>query len=297
MPILSGGRGRVVALSAVATVVTLVVVAAVIGWGQSRSSVAEPGRWVAAGDAGSASASAASSPSPSLSPSPSPSPTPSPTKKAAAPKTTAKPAPSRSPIATPPAPPPQHPAPPPVTASPSAGASCPTLTGPLASRADVQQALVSAAGTSVWPGIGGPNITLPPALMEAVAWEESGWQSTILSCDGGIGTMQIMSDTATWANQKFNKNYDVHTLSGNVGIGAAYLEWLTKYFGDAYFKGDYTLAPDPNKLALLDCVISAYQAGFGTVDNSLDGPTHTLPNWWYVNAVEAFMVSQPWTAS
>jgi soluble lytic murein transglycosylase-like protein len=132
--------------------------------------------------------------------------------------------------------------------------------------------------------------------MEAVAWEESGWQSTILSCDGGIGTMQIMTDTATWANQKFNKSYDVHTLPGNVGIGAAYLEWLTKYFGDAYFNGDYTLTPDPSKLALLDCVIAAYQAGFGTVDNSLAGPNHTLPNWWYVNAVEAFMVSQPWNA-
>jgi soluble lytic murein transglycosylase-like protein len=293
MPMLSSGRGRVVALSTVLTVVTLVAVAALVGWGQSRSSVAEPGRWVAAGgDLG--------SPGPSESPSPSPSPSavpsPSPSRKPATPtkKATAKPAPSRAPVAPPAAPPPAHPAPPPATASPSPGATCPTLTGTPAAKADVQAALVSAAGTAFWPNIKGPNITLPPALVEAVAWEESGWKSTILSCDGGIGTMQIMTDTASWANTKFHTTFDVHTLPGNVGIGSEYLQWLTKYYGDAYFGGNYTLAPDPDKLALLDCVIAAYQAGFGTVDNSLDGPNHTLPNWWYVNAVEQFMTTRPW---
>jgi len=49
MPMVSEGKGRVVAVSAVVTVVTLVAVAALVGWGQSRSSVAEPGLWVAAG--------------------------------------------------------------------------------------------------------------------------------------------------------------------------------------------------------------------------------------------------------
>jgi hypothetical protein len=44
-------------------------------------------------------------------------------------------------------------------------------------------------------------------------------------------------------------------------------------------------------------VIAAYQAGFGTVDASLDGPDHTLPNWWYVYAVEGFMMSQPWKSA
>jgi soluble lytic murein transglycosylase-like protein len=295
MPILTNGRGRIAAVSAVVTVVTLVAVAAIVGWGQSRSrAAADPGRWVAAADAPAASPSS----SPSDAPSPGPSPSPSPTRKATPTKApSAKPAPTRKPAPPPAAPPPQHPAPPPATASPSPGATCPALTGPLAPKADVQQALVSAAGTAVWPRIGGPNIVLPPALTEAEAWEESGWQSTILSCDGGIGLMQIMADTASWANTKFNTNYDVHTMSGNASIGSAYLQWLTKYYGDAYFNGNYSLAPDPDKLALLDCVIAAYQAGFGTVDNSLDGPKHTLPNWWYVNAVEQFMVTQPWTSS
>jgi len=295
MPMVSEGKGRVVAVSAVVTVVTLVAVAALVGWGQSRSSVAEPGLWVAAAtDA----ASQAASPSPSASPSasPSPSPSPSPSRKAATPtkKPTAKPAPTRAAVPPPAAPPPPHPAAPPVTASPSAGATCPSHTGTDAPKADVQAALIAAAGKAVWPNIGGPAITLRPELVEAIAWEESGWQSTILSCDGGIGTMQIMTDTASWANSKFHTTYDVHTLAGNVGIGSAYLQWLTKYYGDAYFNGSYSLAGDPDKLALLDCVIAAYQAGFGTVDDSLDGPDHTLPNWWYVYAVEGFMTSQAW---
>ena len=298
MPMVSEGKGRVVAVSAVVTVVTLVAVAALVGWGQSRSSVAEPGLWVAAAtDA----ASQAASPSPSASPSasPSPAPSPSPSRKAATPtkKPTAKPAPTRAAVPPPAAPPPPHPAAPPVTASPSAGATCPSHTGTDAPKADVQAALIAAAGKAVWPNIGGPAITLRPELVEAIAWEESGWQSTILSCDGGIGTMQIMTDTASWANSKFHTSYDVNTLAGNVGIGSAYLQWLTKYYGDAYFNGNYSLAGDPDKLALLDCVIAAYQAGFGTVDAALDGPDHTLPNWWYVYAVEGFMTSQAWKSA
>jgi soluble lytic murein transglycosylase-like protein len=299
VPMLSDGKGRVVALSAVVTVVTLVAVAAIIGWGQSRSSVAEPGRWVAAAtDAPRESDPPSPSASPSASPSPSPSPSPSRKPATANQKATAKPAPTRAAVAAPVAPPPTHAAPAPlVSASPSPGASCPSLTGPKAPTADVQAALVAAAGKPVWPNIGGPAITLRPELVEAIAWEESGWKSTILSCDGGIGTMQIMTDTASWANSKFHTTYDVHTLAGNVGIGSAYLQWLTKYYGDAYFNGSYSLAGDPDKLALLDCVIAAYQAGFGTVDDSLDGPDHTLPNWWYVYAVEGFMVSQPWKSA
>jgi soluble lytic murein transglycosylase-like protein len=209
-------------------------------------------------------------------------------------KATAKPAPTRAAVPPPAAPPPAHPAAPPVTASPAAGATCPSHTGTDAPKADVQAALLAAAAKAVWPNIGGPAITLRPELVEAIAWEESGWQSTILSCDGGIGTMQIMTDTASWANSKFHTSYDVNTLAGNVGIGSAYLQWLTKYYGDAYFNGNYSLAGDPDKLALLDCVIAAYQAGFGTVDAALDGPDHTLPNWWYVYAVEGFMTSQAW---
>jgi len=65
--------------------------------------------------------------------------------------------------------------------------------------ADVKAALTKAAGTPYWSTVrnkpegysgDGSEITVPVNLMKAVAWQESGWQSTIIACDGGIGTMQ-----------------------------------------------------------------------------------------------------------
>jgi soluble lytic murein transglycosylase-like protein len=109
--------------------------------------------------------------------------------------------------------------------------------------------------------------------------------------------MQVMKDTADWMNVKYGMSYDFHTLDGNVGIGTGYLAWLVRYFGDKYFNGNYDLSGDPNRLVLLDLVISAYQAGFGSVDNALARPDHTLPNLWYVYTVEGFMTNRPWESA
>jgi soluble lytic murein transglycosylase-like protein len=140
-----------------------------------------------------------------------------------------------------------------------------------------------------------PEISVRLLLVEGIGWEESGWQSTIESCDGGYGTMQVMADTATWMNQKYGTNYDRTTLIGNISIATGFLAWLTRYFGDRYFGGNYSLTGDPNKIVLLDMVISAYQAGFGKVDNAVKAGTD-LPNRWYVDTVEGFMTNQPWSS-
>jgi hypothetical protein len=58
--------------------------------------------------------------------------------------------------------------------------------------AQVKAALATAAGTSFWSDQ--PSILVPANLIDAIAWEESGWQSTIIACDGGIGTMQMISE-------------------------------------------------------------------------------------------------------
>ena len=123
----------------------------------------------------------------------------------------------------------------------------------------------------------------------------NGWQSTIESCDGGLGTMQVMKDTANWMNEKYGTSYDRATLTGNINIATGYLAWLARYFGDRYFNGDYSLAGDPVKIVLLDLVISAYQAGFGSVDNAM-AAGQDLPNRWYVDTVEGLMSHQPWSA-
>jgi soluble lytic murein transglycosylase-like protein len=288
MPILTDGRGRVAAVSAVVTVVTLVAVAAIVGWGQSRSrAAADPGRWVAAADAPSLSPSAVAD-SPSPSPSPSPPPSPSPTRKAATPtkKATVKPVPSHAPVATPP------PAPPP------ADTCAKTYSGTAASYADVGASLDTAAGRTYHPyikDVPAKDITVSATLLKAVAWQESGWQSNVVSCYGAFGTMQVISNTADWMNGNYGTSYDLHALSGNTSLGAEYLAWLVYYFGHFCFNDDYDITHlNPDQPDLRDAVLAAYNLGIGNVDtpNGL-----VIPNRGYTNAVEGLMSSQPWKSA
>jgi soluble lytic murein transglycosylase-like protein len=246
-------------------------------------------------------ASALAAPAAVESSAPAPTPTPSPTPKSAGaatpkPTPTAKkpPAvqPSRDPVkAAQPLPPPPHRAGPRPT-SPAPGASCPSYTGTNAAKADLRAALDAAAEKRFWYN-SAPSIRIPSNLLYATAWQESGWQSAILACDGGIGTMQVMPDTATWMNNRFDTSYDVHTVTGNVMIGTEYLAWLVKYFGDAYFQSNYDLSVPaaPSSVSLLDSVISAYNYGPGAV--TPDKGRSGIPNWQYVTNVEALMTDCP----
>ncbi len=200
-----------------------------------------------------------------------------------------KPKPSRKPV-TIPGPPPPAPKPAPLPS----GQPCPYHYGTDASLSDVGAALEAAAAHHFWTT---SQVTLPVNLIKAIAKQESGWQSTIVACDGGIGTMQIMPDTAKWMNTRFSANYDPKTLTGNTMIGSALLQWLIKWFGDRYFNSDYTLrtgdcAQDPNvpdyqEPCLLNAVIAAYNYGYGAVDtpNGL-----VIPNPNYVRPVRALML-------
>jgi soluble lytic murein transglycosylase-like protein len=224
---------------------------------------------------------AATSAPPQASPSDSPSPSPT--------KPKPKPTPSRKPV-TIPGPPPPAPAPSPAPS----GVVCPYHYGTDAPQAEVAAALEAAAAHHFWTT---SPVNLPVSLIKAIAKQESGWQSTIVACDGGIGTMQIMPNTASWMNQRFGTHYDVKTLSGNTMIGSAYLQWLIKYFGDVYFNGDYQLSTDDCSLdpnvadylepCLLNAVIAAYNYGYGKVDtpNGL-----VIPNPNYVRPVRALML-------
>jgi Transglycosylase SLT domain len=292
--LLSSPRNRVIAGAVVVTLVTLVGVAAFAGL---RGSGPHP----AAQPVAVASADQTSSPTPeatSDSPSP-PAPPPSPTPTKAAPAAPAKkkaPPPKPKPVKVA-QPPPSHQGSPPPK-SPAPGASCPTYEGTPAPRSDVAAAMTTASNRQYRPTLSlddrnPPAITVRLLMEQGIGWMESSWLSTIVSCDGGVGTMQVMKDTADWMNQKYGTSYDFHTLSGNVSVACGYLAWLTRYFGDRYFGGNYSLAGDANKLVLLDLVISAYQAGFGAVDNAM-AAGKDLPNTWYVYGVEGFMTNQPW---
>jgi soluble lytic murein transglycosylase-like protein len=236
-------------------------------------------------------------PSRTASPTAKPRPTPT-TRRATRPPSQPKPTPTKKP-------PPQDLPPPPPKPAPSTGANCPTYYATKAPIATVKAALTTAANTAFWDSVPAsrlpvelngvaPKITVPVPLMKAVAWQESGWQSTIVACDGGRGLMQIMPDTAPWMNQRFGTSHAIDSVSGNANLGAQYLEWLILYFGLYYF-GTYDLnsvqplGANGADIRLRDVVIAAYNVGYGNVVN--DDDTLGIPNRSYVTNVVALMTN------
>jgi soluble lytic murein transglycosylase-like protein len=169
---------------------------------------------------------------------------------------------------------------------------CADYEGKAVSKAKVRSALLSAAGRTYWPG-SAPKLKVPARLVIATAWHESGWQSHIVNCDGGRGLMQVMPDTADFVNQRFEKSYDVHDYKENAVLGANYLAWLTKAFGDDHFKGNYDLSAKKCKshssTCLLNMVIAGYNTGRGSVDEAY--AEGRLPNPEYVDSVRSLMKS------
>ncbi|MEU3456059.1 lytic transglycosylase domain-containing protein [Micromonospora sp. NPDC006766] len=215
-------------------------------------------------------------PSPSATPTVKPKPKPKPTRTAAGPLPKPKP-----PIETKLPPPPPKPAP----------AGCkPSHQGTKATNSQVKAALSDAAARTYWP-TSAPDIKIPLSLMKATAWQESGWQSDIVACDGGIGLMQVMPATADWMNQRFGQSYDINAYRDNAYLGANYLAWLTKYIGDMYFESDYrldaSLCTAELNSCLLNAVIAAYNYGHNAVARE-DQPL-AIPNPQYVRNVRALM--------
>lgn len=187
---------------------------------------------------------------------------------------------------------PPEPAPEPAPPSPPPryeGECIASREGPQATQEEVAAALIEAAGRTYWP-ISAPQISLPRELVKAVAWQESGWQSEIVACDGGVGVMQVMPDTAEFLNDRFQVSYDPHTLDGNATLGANYLAWLVKYFGDVHFDQRYQLDPatcaDHLDPCLLNAVIAGYNFGPAAVET---GDGLAIPNPQYVANVRALM--------
>ncbi|SCL37143.1 Transglycosylase SLT domain-containing protein [Micromonospora rhizosphaerae] len=206
-------------------------------------------------------------------------------------KPTTKPKPTRTvagPLPTPKPPTETRVPPPPPKPAPS---GCePTYKGTQATRSQVKAALGDAAAKTYWP-TSAPDIKIPLTLLKATAWQESGWQSNIIACDGGIGLMQVMPATADWMNQRFGQSYDINDYQDNAYLGANYLAWLTKYIGDMYFESDYrldaSLCTDELNSCLLNAIISAYNYGHGAV--AQEGEPLAIPNPQYVRNVRALM--------
>ncbi|MFI7593984.1 transglycosylase SLT domain-containing protein [Micromonospora sp. NPDC049359] len=179
---------------------------------------------------------------------------------------------------------------PPAPPKPASSSCKPSYKGTQASRADVKTALSAAAARTYWPS-SAPDLKIPLNLLKATAWQESGWQSNIYACDGGVGLMQVMPATATWMNQRFDQSYDIAAYQDNAYLGANYLAWLTKYIGDMYFESDFRLDADlctaELDSCLLNAVIAAYNFGHGAV--AQEGEPLAIPNPSYVRNVRALM--------
>lgn len=75
---------------------------------------------------------------------------------------------------------------------------------------------------------------LDPALVQAVAWQESGWQQGVVSPAGAVGMMQLLPETAAWvARDLVGTPLDVAgSAADNAEAGAALLSWLLKLAGN-----------------------------------------------------------------
>jgi murein DD-endopeptidase MepM/ murein hydrolase activator NlpD len=91
------------------------------------------------------------------------------------------------------------------------------------------------------------DLSLP--LLEAIAWQESGWQQGVVSSTGAIGAGQIMPGTANFIQDTLiGEPLDINSISDNIRMSAAFLAYLAGVEGNnpcltiaAYYEGPYNL--------------------------------------------------------
>jgi N-acetylmuramoyl-L-alanine amidase len=92
------------------------------------------------------------------------------------------------------------------------------------------------------------NLSLP--LLEAIAWQESGWQQNAVSSAGAIGTGQIMPATAAFISSTIiGQRMNIHSTNDNIRMSAAFLNYLADLEGNsrcmtiaAYYEGPLNLS-------------------------------------------------------
>lgn len=90
---------------------------------------------------------------------------------------------------------------------------------------------------------------LSTALLEAVAWQESGWQQGVVSPTGAVGVGQIEPYTAAFISRYLvGMTLNPRSVSDNIRLSAAFLAYLAHVEGDnrcatiaAYYEGPLNL--------------------------------------------------------
>lgn len=90
---------------------------------------------------------------------------------------------------------------------------------------------------------------LDPTLPLAVAWEESGYNQSVVSPTGAIGVMQVEPYTADHINDLLGTRLNIYNLDDNIHAGVYWLSVLVRYYGGnqrlaiaAYYQGTRSIA-------------------------------------------------------
>ncbi len=71
-----------------------------------------------------------------------------------------------------------------------------------------------------------------PELLEAIAWQESGWQQGVVSSASAVGIGQILPATAQFVSgQLVGENLNINSVNDNLRMSAAYLSYLGRREG------------------------------------------------------------------
>jgi len=68
-------------------------------------------------------------------------------------------------------------------------------------------------------------------LVRGLAWQESGYQPSVVSKHGAVGVMQVMPDAWSFVELFVIGHSVAATVDGNIRVGVAYLHYLLRYFG------------------------------------------------------------------
>jgi soluble lytic murein transglycosylase-like protein len=91
---------------------------------------------------------------------------------------------------------------------------------------------------------------VPASLVEAIAWQESGWQQDVVSSAQAVGVGQLIPSTAEFVqNDLVGESLDITSVSDNIRMSAAFLAYLDRQEGGnlcqtiaAYYEGPLNLA-------------------------------------------------------
>jgi len=89
-----------------------------------------------------------------------------------------------------------------------------------------------------------------PALVEAIAWQESGWQQGVVSGDGAVGVGQLLPATARFVSEDLiGQPLDIYSVDDNIRMEVRFVAYLAAQEDGnlcrtiaAYYEGPANLA-------------------------------------------------------